>query len=196
MIIARRNLQAMPQRLVYFVASGLGVIFVWQLTGDIIFAFAAVATFAVAFAFASAFAVVPWLSKRSGRPAAVLASWAILALGAALFAARAAPDLPNGPEGFDPAAWILFLGWLPQLNGLADFASIGLTRWCLRWGLPGGLGRALAAAAVDLIGAAFAFFALGAALILMIGYAVPQTGVPILPLDVAFAELRETPERH
>ncbi|MEO0679207.1 MAG: hypothetical protein AAF192_02210 [Pseudomonadota bacterium] len=29
----------------------------------------------------------------------------------------------------------------------------------------------------------------------MIGYAVPQTGVPILPLDVAFAELRETPER-
>ena len=69
--------------------------------------------------------------------------------------------LPD-PWGHPEFRIILFLGFLPMLNSIADFFSVGLTRYCLKRGLNG---VAWKWAVYDLLGALFAF------LILIISFA-------------------------
>ncbi|WP_152912589.1 hypothetical protein [Candidatus Rhodobacter oscarellae] len=91
------------------------------------------------------------------------------------------PELDNEERG-----QLLFLSFLPLVNGLADFASIGLTRWSLRKGVQGMLPWSWV---IDLAGAVVIFFGLGAVIILFIHMAQPG-GVPLLSLEVLFAEIK------
>ncbi|MEZ5750905.1 MAG: hypothetical protein R3D60_02695 [Paracoccaceae bacterium] len=85
---------------------------------------------------------------------------------------------------------ILFLGFFPAFNAVADFASIGLTRYLLREGVQGAGWRA---AALDVLGGIAIFAVLGCALIAWIHLVHPRDGVRLLDLPGLFAGLRDTP---
>ena len=73
-------------------------------------------------------------------------------------------------------------------NALADFASVGLTRFLLRQGLQG---WTLPKALIDVACAIVIFFALGAALISYIHVVHPAGRPPLIDLSALFAELRQ-----
>lgn len=84
---------------------------------------------------------------------------------------------------------ILFLGILPLFNALADFASVGMTRYLMRRGAAGSLpGRA----ALDAVAGALIFAALGCSLILYI-HLVQPGGQPLIDLGTFFADLAANP---
>ena len=81
------------------------------------------------------------------------------------------PDRPR-PE---TVYLILFLGALPILNAVADFASIGLTRFLLRRGLRG---HGPLQAIWDILGGAVIFVLLGFATLAWLHYVIPSDGRP------------------
>lgn len=96
------------------------------------------------------------------------------------------------PIGHEEAAYLfLFLGILPLFNALADFASLGLTRYLLRKGLSGWtVGEAL----LDLLGGIAIFAALGVGLISYFHWVVPANGLPLLDLSALFDDLDQRRE--
>ena len=112
--------------------------------------------------------------------------WAILGVIAVSLAAR------NGATTLNFKGIILFIGVLPLINGLADFASTGLTRHLLRRSLRTS-GRWEAAA--DLIGGAAICLLLGCAIIAFIEFTplVDQTRLANLPQ--IFADLADPATR-
>ena len=89
---------------------------------------------------------------------------------------------------------LLFLGFLPLINALFDYASYYLTFGLLRDGLKASLPKRLAFALLDLL-TAFALFALlGWAIVLVLHLANLAHGSPIYPLPALFQNLRENPQ--
>ena len=81
---------------------------------------------------------------------------------------------------------ILFIGVLPLLNALIDFASFGATRFFLRRGLQG---NALVWAAADIAVALALLSILGGTFIAFIHHVRPQDGVALLDLAQLFETL-------
>lgn len=92
----------------------------------------------------------------------------------------------------DRAGQILFLSILALLNGLTDFASIGLTRWSLRLGLERKLQWFWF---VDLAGAISIFAFLGCGIIAIIHWNRPQDGQTLIDLSIIFNEFRDPEAR-
>jgi len=86
--------------------------------------------------------------------------------------------------------FIAFLGFLPVLNAVADFASVGLTRYLLRKGLGG---VTIWTAALDVIGGLLIFFLLGFAAITLFHVIHPRDGVQLIDLPGVFDGLRTNP---
>lgn len=75
------------------------------------------------------------IGLKHGRRLLALSSFCLfVAVFIAFFVASATPSAFT-----DEVPILVFLGFLPLLNAWADFASIGLTRWRLRWGLQNSL---------------------------------------------------------
>lgn len=155
-------------------------------------AFAGAVTFAVAVAFAVGGAVavaVLTVENRRGADGRLWAVW-LLAMGCGLAAVLLTRDAIIQPE---IRMIIAFLGFLPILNALADFASVGLTRYLLRRGLAGWGPKY---AALDIMGGAVIFALLGCTTIALFHWLRPQDGVPLLDLPGLFTGLAATPEHY
>jgi len=85
-----------------------------------------------------------------------------------------------------------FLSLPPLLNGLADFASVGVTRFYLRRGLSNSIQMS---AIYDLLWALAIFFALGFAIIAIIHLVRPQDDIPLLNLTSLFDDLNDPDRR-
>jgi len=91
----------------------------------------------------------------------------------------------------------LFLGVFPLINAVFDFASLGLTRYCLRQSLSGAplscLGhdiKSLKWWLIDLTGAIAALFALCAALLGAVVLINAIAAEPVMDLTQLFADLK------
>ncbi|NBQ26784.1 MAG: hypothetical protein EBU18_02205 [Rhodobacteraceae bacterium] len=87
---------------------------------------------------------------------------------------------------------VLFFVILPVLNGESDFASIGLTRFCLRQGLNG---RAIVWGIVDVVGGFVIFAILGVSIIAYVHYVQTPNG-PLITLETLFDGLHSTPREY
>ncbi len=94
---------------------------------------------------------------------------------------------PKEPIGAGVIYLILFLGIFPFFNAIADFASIGLTRYLLRKGLSG---WTLKHAILDAFGGVIIFALLGISLISYIHLVRPPDGRMLLDLTGVFAGLQ------
>lgn len=93
--------------------------------------------------------------------------------------------------GFAASAFvILFLGVFPLFNTLADFASIGLTRFLLRQGING---MSWWKAVIDLFGGAIIFLCLGCALITWVHLVKSGGEISLMDLSGLFEGLRTNP---
>lgn len=137
-------------------------------------------------------AVDKWEDRRGKTALKLLLflGWQFLVLTTALLFS---PTLSSGiAEVADVSTVILFLALFPLLNALADFASIGLTRWRLRIGIEKG-GFLGWEALIDAIGAIVIFALLGMSLITYITFITPRDGIPLLDLTTFFTDLKSNP---
>jgi hypothetical protein len=175
------TLQGRARRVFELVSLGLFLAGAFAVAGAYIGAVAV----AIALAFAGVVAV-EWIGAKLNRRTTLFMLWAILGAIAVALAAR------NGADAVNSKGIILFIGVLPLINGLADFASTGLTRHLLRRSLRTS-GRWEAAA--DLIGGAAICLLLGCAIIAFIEFTplVDQTRLANLPQ--IFADLADPATR-
>lgn len=87
-------------------------------------------------------------------------------------------------------AVITFIGIFPLFNALADFASVGLTRYLLRKGLAGHI---WARAGLDTVAGVAIFFALGFAMIAFVHFVRFADGRALIDLPGLFAGLNAQP---
>jgi len=128
--------------------------------------------------------------RRMGRPAAALVVLAGLLLSAV--AATAMLVQPTPDRLGDAASLLIFLGVLPLLNALADFASIGLTRFLVRAGLEARGWRRFAWL-LDALGGVAILVALGFAIIAFATFVRFPDGTPLMDAGATLADIRETP---
>lgn len=95
-------------------------------------------------------------------------------------------------DGTDAAAVVLFISLLPLLNGLADFASCGLTRWLMRRGVAG---QTVWRGVLDSVAGLGIFLVLGFAIIIVVHFVRPQNGVPLADLAAIFDGLADPETR-
>ena len=88
----------------------------------------------------------------------------------------------------DVSYLMLFFGVFPSINALADFASIGLTRYLLRKGLTG---LTWLQSLIDLLGGLVIFGCLGAGLITYVHFVRTVDGRALLDLPGMFAGLEQ-----
>ncbi|MFK7944958.1 MAG: hypothetical protein AB8B85_18895 [Paracoccaceae bacterium] len=173
------------------VAGAVAVAFAGAVAVAFAGAFAGAGAFAVAVAFAVAFAVagaVMWLGRRTGKPMPFLLAWAIFGLTAILIAVTF--GVPRVDRIEDDSSIILFIGILPLLNALADFASTGLTRYYLRQGLAG---SPWLAGLKDFIGGALIFTLLVTAMMGIAALTHWPDGTPLLDLGNLLTDIRAHP---
>ena len=152
-------------------------------------AFASAVAGAFAFAIAGVLAVaiagaVDWarvrLEQKMARPSLALLGWlSVLFMGLLIASVWSQPTDATPIEGI--AAFLLFLGFLPLLNAVADFASTGLTRYFLARGAaghPGWFGL------VDIVAGAATFFGLGFAMIGTVALVKALGGPKLIDLGV------------
>lgn len=168
-------------------AAGAGAVAV-VVTFAVTVAGAVAVTVGGAVAGAGALAVLT-VENRRGADGRLWAVW-LLAMGCGLAAVLLTRDAVVLPQD---QMIIAFLGFLPILNALADFASVGLTRYLLRRGLAGWGPKY---AALDIMGGAVIFALLGCTTIALFHWLRPQDGVPLLDLPGLFAGLAATPEHY
>ena len=148
---------------------------------------------AMAGAFAGAFAVagaVNHLERRKIGHSVVLRLSFILILFAILSIAIGWFWRPENTS-FEQSL-VLFLFIFPVLNGVSDFASIGLTRFCLRRGLNG---RAIVWGIVDVVGGLVIFALLGMSIIAYVHYVQTPNG-PLITLETLFDGLHSAPREY
>lgn len=134
----------------------------------------------------AASAVLNKPGHQSGHPIGLLLSLVFAGFAAICAAIILSPSLG------EISGLLLFLGVLPLLNGVADFASVGMTRWSLRLGLRHNLGLS---SFLDLLAALLIFVALGTLVIAVVHFVRPQDGKPLLELKAVFTELRNPKTR-
>lgn len=105
-------------------------------------------------------------SERLKNPALLLTGWAIVGLISILLVLRNFHS-----ESTEVVGTILFISVFPLLNGIADFASFGLTRYWLRQGTKGNL---LIAGIFDAIAAFVILALLGTAMIAAVHFGLPS----------------------
>lgn len=152
---------------------------------------------AVAFAFAG---VIAFASKQHKYGAHAI-DWLILII-FALSALAIGVTHWSDTSNTNGLYFTLFFAIFPLFNALADFASIGLTRYLLRLGLndtPNSTEKTKSVAPyaiLDLIGAAIIFALLGCSLITYIHYVRPMDGTQLLDLTGLFKELKTDPAQY
>ena len=92
--------------------------------------------------------------------------------------------------------FFLFLGFLPLLNAVFDFASLGLTRFCLRRGLRPGFLVSLRWSLVDALAAAALFAGLVVSVILTVYWVRDGGGRPLIDLNAVFKGIAADPNRY
>ena len=195
------------------VAVAVAFAFAFAVAGAVAFAFAFAGAFALAFAFAvvgaggvavavagavagagaGAFAfALAFAVDRYNRGKSPL--WWVGFLVILLFALTATillrDRIADAPLASMDAMVFAFLGAFPIFNALADFASIGLTRYLLRRGLSGASWRT---ALADLLGGGAIFAALGLSLVTWLHLVRLPDGAALLDLPGLFGGLRTTP---
>lgn len=125
-----------------------------------------------------------------GRPTAALLCFALAMLAAASVAPRLAPDLAARDAS---RALVFFFAMLPILNALADFASVGLTRWLLRRGVRG---HVALNASIDAAAALAILVGLGFATIAVVHLARAPGAPGLIDLGALFADLRDPAAAH
>ncbi|MEM9320563.1 MAG: hypothetical protein AAGA70_16385 [Pseudomonadota bacterium] len=181
------NLAAVVVVVAVAVAAGFagGVVVVVAVAGAV--AVAGVGAVAFLIVAVSVSAAADRIAGRPGLPTLLLALLVFIGFGIVWGATELTPDFSATQRG-----QVLFLSLLPLANGLADFASIGLTRWSLRRGVQGLLPWS---SVIDLLGAILIFLALGFGLISFIHFVRPQDGVALLDLGVLFNDLADPQTR-
>lgn len=135
-----------------------------------------------------------WLGKLMMRPATVLCGYVglliLLTSASVLFGNPAFVGEPFG------APSVLLVEFLPLLNAVADFASSGLTRYCLRGGIEG---RIRLAWVWDVVGAVAAFVLVVVAIIAIALWVrwppspdLPN-GLPLIDLFATLADIQSNP---
>ncbi len=182
----------------FAVAVAFAVAFAGAVAGAFAFAvaFAGAFAFAVAVAVAVAFAVALLIDRvqiARGRHPAYWITYSLLLLLASSLAILFSPAGAEGRLDTQDRYIVLFLGVFPLINGLADFASVGLTRYLLRQGLDGVTWRK---AALDILGGAAIFLLLGITLITYIHLVRFADGTPLMNLTALFEGLRDDPGQY
>lgn len=147
------------------------------------FAGAAVGAFAVAVA-------LDVLQDKKGRHATYWLGYIALTLLAVTTAILVSPAAQDGSIVREATYIVLFLGIFPLFNALADFASVGLTRYLLREGLEQTTWRK---ALVDLAGGALIFAGLAIILITYAHLVRFPDGTVLIDLTALFEGLRNSP---
>lgn len=93
-------------------------------------------------------------------------------------------------------ALYLFLGFLPLVNAIFDFASLGLTRYCLRRSLRPGFLVSLKWSLIDALAACALFTGLVLAAILIVHLVRDGNGDPLTNLNVIFKGIAEAPNAY
>jgi len=91
---------------------------------------------------------------------------------------------------------VFFLGFLPLLNAVYDFASLGLTRFCLRRGLGLGFLMSLRWSIVDAVAALALFAGLVLSAILLVHCVEDGNGAPLVSLNEIFNGIALAPESY
>lgn len=180
--------------------------FAFAFSGAITFAVAGLVAFAgavasagvVAYAVASAFAgvvasasAVAFLSKESGRNPFIWVVYLIFWIIGLAVLFSLVPSATTPPT--ESKLIVLLLGAFPLFNSLADYISIGMTRYWLRRGLEPEQ-SAFKCALADLGLGALVFAALGCAMILFIDLARFGDGTALFSLDGLFQDLAKAPQ--
>jgi hypothetical protein len=130
------------------------------------------------------------LAPRSGYHPVVLVIYLVLLVSGTTIAVE---GFWNPVEDAAVAAYLIaFLAILPIFNALADFFSVGLTRYLLRKGLEG---TTWLRAALDLFGGALIFALLGCSLITYFHLVRTPDG-PLLDIAGLFQSLKTNPADH
>ncbi|MEM7212337.1 MAG: hypothetical protein AAF479_10670, partial [Pseudomonadota bacterium] len=154
-------------------------------------AVAVTVAFAVAVAFAGAgFWLQRRWARRTGHRVRALLLYAISGVALITLAVIFGTPPPVAENLKIAQSWILFMGFFPLLNALADFASTGLTRYCLRRGLNGSAWRW---ALWDLFGAAGIFLVLVLSLMAVAEWIRWPSGIPLMDLQGTLADIRTIP---
>lgn len=96
-------------------------------------------------------------------------------------------------QSMDIGEFMLFVAFLPLLNVVFDWLSLGLTRYCLRQGAKPGWLRPLAWSAIDLVAAVALFLGLLASAILVVHYVRAQDGDALTDLNEIFVGVAADP---
>jgi hypothetical protein len=101
-------------------------------------------------------------------------------------------SLPK-PEG---KVFYLFLGFLPLVNAIFDFASLGLTRFCLRRSLRPGFLVSLKWSLIDALAACVLFAGLVLSAILLVHLVRDGNGAPLTNLNDIFKGIANVPNKY
>jgi len=127
---------------------------------------------------------------RIGRRGRFYGSYTLILGGLLVWTASASP-VPG-----DGKIFLLFLGFLPLVNFLFDFASLGLTRYCLRRGLRPGFLNALQWSLIDALAAIALFAGLVMAAILVVHWVRDSNGTPLTTLNDIFTGIARDPHSY
>ncbi|MEO0810432.1 MAG: hypothetical protein AAFW82_07320, partial [Pseudomonadota bacterium] len=107
-------------------------------------------------------------------------------------------SLVQSASGFNQNAYtfFLFLGFLPLLNAVFDFGSLGLTRFCLRRGLRPGFLVSLKWSLIDALAAALLFAGLVLAAILLVHWVRTGDGEALADLNAIFRGIADDPHSY
>lgn len=150
------------------------------------FPFAIAGAVAVAVAIAVVIAV-DYLNRRTQYHPVISIMYLVFLLAVAAITLRTLP-LITEDRWPDVSYLMLFFGVFPSINALADFASIGLTRYLLRKGLTG---LTWLQSLIDLLGGLVIFGCLGAGLITYVHFVRTVDGRALLDLPGMFAGLEQ-----
>ncbi len=137
------------------------------------------------------FPIERWAVSK-GISGAAFTSLGIIFLGLILTIFYLKPQSMFDANGSRKVAIFLFISFLPLLNGLADFASCGLTRWLMRRGLAG---QTVWRGVMDSVAGLGIFLVLGFAIITVVHFVRPQNGVPLADLTAIFDGLADPTTR-
>ena len=175
-----------------FLFGGLFLSIQFGISPKVAGAFAVAGAGAFPFAIAGAVAIavviaVDYLNRRTQYHPVISIVYLVFLLAVAAITLRTLP-LITEDRWPDVSYLMLFFGVFPSINALADFASIGLTRYLLRKGLTG---LTWLQSLIDLLGGLVIFGCLGAGLITYVHFVRTVDGRALLDLPGMFAGLEQ-----
>ena len=142
-----------------------------------------------AFFLKSTGAFIEYLSVRTRSRITIYSVVVLATLSAMVFLATMTKDAKLG-------ASLMLVIFLPFLNAVFDFLSLGLTRYCMRQGMKPGWLNTLKWSLVDLLTAAALFAALLFSTIILLHYVRSLDGTPLASLNAIFKGIATNPQSY